>query len=96
MNEWSQSRLNRIFHEACVNCKTKTVEALLELGADPFSEDEQGVAAVTKAALSNIELRLKIISVKNSYTVQVKRNYVKLLNTSYYVKVAKMYIMHQP
>ena len=44
------------------NTKPKNVEALLERGADPFSEDEYGVAAVTKAVLSNIEPRLKLSS----------------------------------
>ena len=35
--------------------KTKNEkELLLEIGADPFSVDEQGVGAVTKAALENI------------------------------------------
>ena len=76
MNEWSQSSLSIILHEACDKCKAKDVEALLELGADPFSEDKHGVAAVTKSALSNIEPKLKLSPIKNFYTEQVKRKII--------------------
>ena len=58
MTTWShtsQGIPNHIFHEVCEKKTNETVDILLEIGADPFSEDEQGVAAVTKAALSNVE-----------------------------------------
>ena len=75
MTEWSQSSKgipHHIFHEVCDKEKNEQVELLLELGADPFSEDEQGVAAVTKAALSNIEPRFKLRSLQSSKITKVK------------------------
>ena len=66
--------------KVCDEQKIEKVEVLLELGADPFSEDKQGVAAVTKAALSNLEPREKLSLFKNFYTDKVKRNYFKQLD----------------
>ena len=60
------------FNKVCDEQKIKKVEVLLELGADPFSEDQQGVAAVTKAALSNIEPRFKLRSLQSSKITKVK------------------------
>ena len=44
---------------------------MLRKGADPFSEDENGVAAISKAALSNVEPRLKLRSLQNSDITKV-------------------------
>ena len=46
MTTWSQTPQgipNHIFHEVCEKETNEGVEILLEIGADPFSEDEQGV-----------------------------------------------------
>ena len=70
--------LDSLLHRVCDNGENKNVEALLELGADPFSEDEQGMAAVTTAVLSNIEPIQKLSSLKNFYADKVKK---QLYNT---------------
>ena len=71
--------LDSLLHYVCDDGENKNVEALLELGADPFSEDEQGMAAVTTAVLSNIEPRQKLSSLKNFYADKVKSNYITQL-----------------
>ena len=83
MTEWSQSSKGippHTFNKVCDEQKIETVEVLLEHGADPFLEDKQGVDAVTKAALSNLEPREKLSLFKNFYTDKVKSNYLKQLD----------------
>ena len=89
MTEWSQSTKgipNNLFHRVCNNDKNENVKALLELGADPFSEDRQGVAAVTKAVLSSIEPREKLNSFKNFCTDKVK---ARLYKTVGFIRLCK-------
>ena len=81
MKEWSRSSkrmLDSLLRRVCDHRENEHVIAVLELGADPFLEDEQGMTAVTKAALSNIEPREKISSIKSSYADKVKK---QLYNT---------------
>ena len=80
MTEWSQSSKgipHHTFHEVCAKEKNKQVELLLELGADPISEDEQGVAAVTKAALSRIEPLEKLRSLTKCDSAKVKQTCIE-------------------
>ena len=55
-----------IFHEACDVGSNNNVNVWLLKGADPFLLDDNGVAAITKAALSNFEPRLKLRSLQNA------------------------------
>ena len=80
MTEWSQSSKGipqHTFNEVCDKEKNEKVELLLELGADPFSEDEQGVAAVTKTALSHIEPLEKLRSLTKCDSAKVKHTCIE-------------------
>ena len=69
--------LQHLLHKVCDKDITKNVELLLELGADPISEDEQGVAAVTKAALSRIEPLEKLRSLTKYDSAKVKHTCIE-------------------
>ena len=64
--------LQHLLHKVCDKDITINVELLLKLGADPFLEDEHGVAPITKAVLSNIEPRLKLRLLQSSKFTKVK------------------------
>ena len=72
--------LDNLLHRVCDNGENKNVEALLELGADPFSEDVQGMAAVTKAVLSNIEPRTQIKFFQELLHRQGKKRLYKIVS----------------
>ena len=55
-----------IFHEACDIGSNNNVNVWLLKGADPFLLDDNGVAGITKAALSNFEPRQKLRSLQNA------------------------------
>ena len=76
----SKDILQHLLHKVCGKGNNENVETLLKLGADPFSEDEQGMAAVTKAVLSNIEPRQKLSSFKNFYIDKVKKRLCKTVS----------------
>ena len=69
----SKDILQHLLHEVYGKGNNENVKTLLKLGADPFSEDEQSMAAVTKEVLSNIEPKQKLSSFKNFYIDKVKK-----------------------
>ena len=74
VNEWLKSSKDippAMFHDACDNATNETVKRMVKKGADPFSEDENGVVAISKAVLSNVEPRLKLRSLQNSDIAKV-------------------------
>ena len=60
-----------IFHDICDVGSSQAVEELLKKGADPYSLDDKGVAAITTASLSNFEPRQKLRSLQNADVLKV-------------------------
>ena len=98
MTEWSKTTKripDNLFHRVCDKDRNENVEGLLELGADPFSEDDQGVAAVTKAVLSRVEPLQKLRSFKKFYTDKVKTQLYKKVSFIRYVKMHNIFMNKQ-
>ena len=60
-----------MFHYVNETLTSDRVTTLLELGANPFWQDETGTPAIVKAALSDIEPRKKLRTLQAWQTMQV-------------------------